>query len=244
MNLEISGLHKSFDQTSVLSGVTLECRDFRCLVLVGPSGGGKTTLLRVLAGLEIPDCGVVRINDEPLDFREPKLQRHRRRVGTVFQAFNLFPHLTALANITLPLTAVHGYAPQDADAAAMDLLARFQLEGHAGKKPAQLSGGQRQRVALVRAIAIKPDFLLFDEPTSALDPEMTAEVLDMICDLRDEGRDLILVTHQLAFAQSVADQAAFVAGGRILECGPTESVFSQGKTEACRSFMARVLRFD
>jgi polar amino acid transport system ATP-binding protein len=244
MKLEIKDLHKSYDGVSVLSGTALVCEDFRCLVLVGPSGGGKTTLLRVLAGLEIPERGSVRIDDEPLDFEEAALRRHRREVGTVFQAFNLFPHLTALANITLPLNVVHGCDPGQAEARAMELLARFQLADHAGKKPAQLSGGQRQRVALVRAIAIKPKFLLFDEPTSALDPEMTAEVLDMIQDLRQEGRDLILVTHQLAFAQTVADQAAFVAEGRILESGPTEQVFSQGNTEICRSFMRRVLRFD
>jgi polar amino acid transport system ATP-binding protein len=244
MNLEIEDLHKSYDGTPVLSGTALACKDFRCLVLVGPSGGGKTTLLRILAGLEIPERGSVRINDQPLDFDEAALRRHRREVGTVFQAFNLFPHLTALANITLPLNVVHGDSPEQADARAMELLSRFQLADHAAKKPAQLSGGQRQRVALVRAIAVKPKFLLFDEPTSALDPEMTAEVLDMIQDLRAEGRDLILVTHQLAFAQSVADQAAFVAEGKILESGPTEHVFSQGKTEICRSFMRRVLRFD
>jgi len=244
MNLEIEDLQKSYDGTSVLSGAGLACEDFRCLVLVGPSGGGKTTLLRILAGLEIPEGGAVRINGELLDFDEASLRRHRREVGTVFQAFNLFPHLTALANITLPLRVVHGQNPQQADARAMELLERFQLQDHEGKKPAQLSGGQRQRVALVRAIAIKPKFLLFDEPTSALDPEMTAEVLDMIQDLRQEGRDLILVTHHLAFAQSVADQAAFVSEGRILESGPIDAVFSQGKTKACRSFMKRVLRFD
>jgi polar amino acid transport system ATP-binding protein len=213
------------------------------LVLIGPSGGGKTTLLRVLAGLERPDAGEAELDGQRIEFDEASLLRHRRTVGVVFQAFNLFPHLTALENITLPLEKVQGRDPADAEAVGMELLRRFQLDGHAGKKPAALSGGQRQRVAIARAVAIKPRVLLFDEPTSALDPEMTAEVLDMIGQLLAEGRDLILVTHEMGFARVVADRAAFLAGGRIVESGPTQALFAAPKTEECRRFLATGLKY-
>ena len=155
--------------------------------------------------------------------RRQPLLRHRRTIGTVFQAFNLFPHLTALQNITLPLEKVHGHAAPEAEEIARRLLARFRLENHAAKRPAELSGGQRQRIAIARAVAIKPRLLLFDEPTSALDPEMTAEVLDMIKELREEGRDFILVTHEMGFARRVADQGAFLAGGPHCEAGPSRN---------------------
>jgi polar amino acid transport system ATP-binding protein len=199
--------------------------------------------LRVLAGLTAPDTGEVQMDGTALRFDEAALLRHRRTVGIVFQAFNLFPHLTALQNITLPLEKVHGYPPTRAREVATQLLKRFQLSSHAAQKPAALSGGQRQRVAIARAVAVKPRVLLFDEPTSALDPEMTAEVLDMIRELRAEGQDLILVTHEMGFARVVADQVAFLAQGRILECGTTDQVFNAPKTEACQRFLATVLKY-
>ena len=211
------------------------------LVLIGPSGGGKSTLLRIIAGLEYPDAGEVEINGERVVFQEAALQRHRRTIGTVFQSFNLFPHLTALQNITLPLEKVHGHSAAAAEEIARQFLARFRLEKHAAKRPAELSGGQRQRVAIARAISIKPRLLLFDEPTSALDPEMTAEVLDMIKELRDEGRDFILVTHEMGFARQVADQVALLADGRIMEAGPVAQVFEQPASAASREFLAKVL---
>jgi polar amino acid transport system ATP-binding protein len=164
-------------------------------------------------------------------------------VGVVFQAFNLFPHLTALENITLPLEKVHGYTPAAAREVALGLLNRFELSAHAARKPAALSGGQRQRVAIARALAVKPRVLFFDEPTSALDPEMTAEVLDMIRELRAEGQDLILVTHEMGFARLVADRVAFLAQGRVLESGPTAQVFDAPQTELCRRFLATVLKY-
>jgi len=213
------------------------------LVLIGPSGGGKTTLLRILAGLETPDRGEVEINGQAIDFHEPALLEYRRTVGVVFQAFNLFPHLTALENVTLPLEKVHGYSAADAKEAAMALLRRLQLEAHAFKKPAGLSGGQRQRVAIARAIGIKPRLVLFDEPTSALDPEMTAEVLDTIEQLREEGTDLILVTHEMGFARRAADRTAFLSAGRILEFGDTKSIFDNPRTEECRRFLGTVLKY-
>ena len=180
MDLKFSAVTKTFGAHRVLDGLSADFGELRSLALIGPSGGGKSTLLRIIAGLETPDSGSVVLNGTPIDFRPEPLQRHRRALGVVFQAFNLFPHLTALANITLPLEKVHGMAPDAAENLARENLARFALADHAAKKPAELSGGQKQRVAIARAIAIKPRLLLFDEPTSALDPEMRAEVLEVI----------------------------------------------------------------
>jgi polar amino acid transport system ATP-binding protein len=243
MKLKVSGLRKAFGDHAVLDGIDLDLDGCRSLVLIGPSGGGKTTLLRILAGLEYPTAGSVELNGKPVRFDEASLLAHRRGIGTVFQAFNLFPHLTALENVVLPLEKVHGFSRAQARDMALAGLKRFQLERHAGKKPAELSGGQRQRVAIARAVAIKPAVLLFDEPTSALDPEMTAEVLDMIRELRGEGRDLVLVTHQMGFARTVADRAVFLAEGKVREQGTAAEVFGAPKSEACRKFLNTVLRY-
>ncbi len=243
MKLKITGLSIRFGNRQVLDGLGLDLDSSHSLVVIGPSGGGKTTLLRILGGLEIPDEGTVEFNGASLSFDEAALQVHRRGIGIVFQAYNLFPHLTALRNITLPLEKVHGCSPAEAQELAWQLLRRFHLDAHAGKKPAALSGGQRQRVAIARAVAIKPRVLLFDEPTSALDPEMTAEVLDMIRELRAEGHDLILVTHEMGFARVVSDRTAFLADGRILECGETAQVFAAPAAEPCRRFLATVLKY-
>lgn len=243
MKIDISHLHKSFGAHRALDGVSLAAEGVRSLVLIGPSGGGKTTLLRILAGLEVPDSGEIRFDGEVMGFDEASLQKHRRRVSVVFQALNLFPHLTALQNITLPLEKVHGYEPKAALELANQLLNRFQLHAHGSKRPAALSGGQRQRVAIARAVATKPQILFFDEPTSALDPEMTAEVLDMIKQLLEEGTDLVLVTHEMGFARVVADRVAFLSQGRIVEYGTTESVFSATQSDECRRFLATVLKY-
>ena len=243
MKLEISGLSKRFGAHRALDSVTLELDGVEVLALIGPSGGGKSTLLRILAGLEYPDHGSVAINGKPLIFQESELQWHRRGVGVVFQGFNLFPHLTALENIVLPLEKVHGASAENARRTALDLLGRFQLEAHAAKRPAELSGGQKQRVAIARALAIKPALLLFDEPTSALDPEMTAEVLEVIEELKKEGRDFILVTHQMGFARRVADRVIFLADGRLVESGPSEQVFGSPQTPMCREFLAKILKY-
>ena len=243
MKLKLDQITKSFDGHRVLDSVSLELEQVHSLALIGPSGGGKSTLLRIIAGLEVPDSGEVKINGESLRYDEPSLLRHRRGIGTVFQAYNLFPHLSALKNITLPLEKAHGHSAGDATELAMQILSRLRLEDHAHKKPAELSGGQRQRIAIARAIAIKPRLLLFDEPTSALDPEMTAEVLDLIKELGDEGRDFILVTHEMGFAKQVADHVALLADGVIAETGSVEQVFEAPRSAKARDFLARVLKY-
>jgi polar amino acid transport system ATP-binding protein len=243
MRLELSGVTKCFGAHRVLDGISLDLPSVHAFVLIGPSGGGKSTLLRILAGLESPDAGEVSIDGSTLPRDEESLRKYRCHAGTVFQAYNLFPHLTALDNITLPLEKVHRLPRPEARARAIETLRRFQLEPHAHKKPGQLSGGQKQRVAIARAVAIKPRLLLFDEPTSALDPEMTAEVLEMIEELKREGRDLVLVTHEMAFARVAADQVAFLAEGKIQECAPPKEIFDNPRTGPCRRFLAKILRY-
>jgi polar amino acid transport system ATP-binding protein len=244
MRLRLTNVSKSFGPQRVLDSITADFGELRTLAFIGPSGGGKSTLLRVVAGLETPDAGAVELDEQTVDFRDDgALRRYTRGLGIVFQAFNLFPHLTALANITLALEKVHGLGPDEAREAAMMALRRFRLADHAQKKPAELSGGQKQRVAIARAIAMKPRLLLFDEPTSALDPEMTAEVLDVIGELRDEGRDFLLVTHEMGFARHVADRVVFLAEGRIVEHAPATELFVAPTSAACREFLGRVLKY-
>ncbi|MGO8701449.1 MAG: amino acid ABC transporter ATP-binding protein [Limisphaerales bacterium] len=243
MNLYLRQIVKRFSGHLVLDGISLDLAETRALVLIGPSGGGKSTLLRIIGGLEHPDAGELRINGEPVIFEEEPLVRHRRSIGTVFQAFNLFPHLSALQNLTMPLIQVRGHSAREAEDIGRQLLARFRLEAQADKRPAELSGGQRQRVALARAISGKPRLLLLDEPTSALDPEMTAEVLDVIAELREEGRDFILVTHEMGFARKITGRAAFLADGRILEHGPVERLFDSPAAPETRAFLSKVLKY-
>ncbi len=245
MKLDVENVRKTFSGHRVLDGISMRFERVQTLALIGPSGGGKSTFLRILAGLEYPDDSGSRvvIDDVPVVYREAELAKHRRTIGTVFQAYNLFPHLTALENVTLPLEKVHGNTRREARETAMQALTRFRLDKHSHKKPAELSGGQRQRVAIARAIAIKPRLLFFDEPTSALDPEMTGGVLEVIEELRNEGRDFVLVTHEMGFARRVADQVALLAEGRILEFGPAAQVFDAPEQEASRQFFAKVLKY-
>ena len=242
MRLSLEALCKSFGPHRVIDNITIDFGELRSLAFIGPSGGGKSTLLRIIAGLETPDSGVVALDGKPIGSDKAALREHRHHLGVVFQAFNLFPHLTTLANITLPLEKVHGLTPADARQLALETLNRFALADHAHKKPAALSGGQKQRVAIARAIAIKPRLLLFDEPTSALDPEMTAEVLDVIEELKNEGHDFLLVTHEMGFARHVADRVAFLADGRIIEHAPAQELFAAPQSRECRDFLARILR--
>jgi polar amino acid transport system ATP-binding protein len=243
MKLSLQDVVKRFGTHTVIDRVSLELDDIHCLALIDPSGGGKSTLLRIVAGLEYPTSGGVALNGRPIEYHDEALLRHRRSIGTVFQAFNLFPHLTALRNITLPLEKVHGRNPDEARELAEGTLRRFQLLDHAHKRPAELSGGQRQRVAIARAIAIKPQVVLLDEPTSSLDPEMTAEVLELIEEIKREGRDLLLVTHEMGFARRLADRVALLAEGRIAELGPPEQIFGAPQSDVTKAFLRRVLRY-
>ncbi|MGL1894304.1 MAG: amino acid ABC transporter ATP-binding protein [Spirochaetaceae bacterium] len=242
MKLRLENLHKSFGDHRVLSNVNVELNDFSSLVLIGPSGGGKTTLLRILAGLEKPEQGRVFINNKEILYDEKSLHIHRKNIGMVYQAYNLFPHLTAVQNITLPLIKVHGIDPKLAKYQAMNLLTRFNLEDHAHKKPIALSGGQQQRIAICRAVAIKPEYLLLDEPTSALDPEYTSEVLDLIYELRSEGMQLILVTHEMGFAKEAADKVMFIEDEGIVQHGTAKQVLQTSKDIRIKKFLDKVLK--
>ena len=244
MQLEIRGLTKRFGAMAALDGLDLSVDACGSLAVIGPSGGGKTTLLRILGGLEIPDSGTVILNGRTIDFSsEAALVEHRRRVAVVFQAYNLFPHLTAENNLILPLTKTRGVAPDQARRESLALLERFGLSEHAHKHPNELSGGQKQRVAIARALALKPEILLFDEPTSALDPEITAEVLDVINDLRDEGRDLILVTHEIGFARHACEQAVYISEGQVKVHGPSDTLYDRTDSAEFQRFVSRIIHW-
>ena len=211
-------------------------------MLVGPSGGGKSTLLRILAGLDVPIAGTVAFDGEPLPRDEAGLRGYRRTVGTVFQAYNLFPHLTAMQNLLLPLVQVHGLTEAAARDRVREPLERFGLAAHAHKRPAELSGGQKQRVAILRALVVQPRRLFLDEPTSALDPEMTGEVLDMIGELKQAGTQFVLVTHEMGFARRVADEIAFIADGECPALEPPAEFFGGCREPRVVSFLERTRR--
>ena len=248
MKLAIHGLVRRFADpgagrhpVTVLDGLELVTGDIGALVLVGPSGGGKSTLLRILAGLDVPAAGSVAFDGVPLPGDEAALRAYRRTVGTVFQAYNLFPHLTALENLLLPLVHVHGLAEAAARERVREPLERFGLASHAHNRPAELSGGQKQRIAILRALVVQPRRLLLDEPTSALDPDMKAEVLEMIGELRSAGTEFILVTHERAFARRAADEIAFIADGRVAFHGSPADFFDKAADPRVRGFLSRTL---
>jgi polar amino acid transport system ATP-binding protein len=241
MKLDVRDLVQQFDGTTVLDRLSLSTGDIQALVLVGPSGGGKSTLLRILAGLDVPTAGSVAFDGRPLPRDEAALLDYRKTVGTVFQAYNLFPHLSALDNLLLPLVHVHGLSPAAARDRVREPLERFQLAPHAHKRPAELSGGQKQRIAILRALVVQPRRLFFDEPTSALDPEMTAEVLEMIGELKALGTQFVLVTHEMGFARRVADELAFIGDGRVLAHGSAEEIFDRCAVPRVHDFFGRIL---
>ena len=243
MKLELDHVTKRFGEALVIDDVTESIRDRSSLVLIGPSGGGKSTLLRLIGGLLLPSAGEIKLNECSVPGDEVGLNRYRSRLGIVFQNFNLFPHLTAEENVVLPLTAVHEKSEAEARELAHQLLDRFQLSRHAAKKPYELSGGQRQRVAIARALSHRPQVMLFDEPTSALDPEMTGEVLDLIGELRSDGVHLILVTHEMGFARHVADEVWFLSDGKIIERGTPDLLFTQPAMPQTERFLKRVLKY-
>jgi len=243
MEINISNLKKIYGDQVVINNLELNIKDIHSLVIIGPSGGGKSTLLRILAGLEIPEEGIITINNKTLSFKEIDLHNYRKTIGVVFQAFNLFPHLSAIKNITLPLEKVHKINKNKATLRAKILLDRFQLGEHSHKYPSQLSGGQQQRVAIARAVALESQFLLLDEPTSALDPALTSEVLDSILELKKEKKDLILVTHEMGFAKNVADYVLFIDKGKVLEAGKADSLFSNPQTSELKKFLGKTLKY-
>ncbi|MGH8045718.1 MAG: amino acid ABC transporter ATP-binding protein [Chthoniobacterales bacterium] len=243
MKLELQGVTKRFGAQTIVENLSATLEFSHTLVLVGPSGGGKSTLLRLLAGLIAPDAGKILFDGAAVPTDESSLLAYRAKLGIVFQAFNLFPHLSALDNICLPLTEVHGLSRPAATTQALSMLERFRLAEHAHKRPTALSGGQCQRVAIARALAIQPRALFLDEPTSALDPEMTAEVLDFLAELRGDGCPQILVTHAMGFARHTADLVAFVAGGKLIEVRPPAEFFAQPAHPEAQRFLERVLRY-
>jgi polar amino acid transport system ATP-binding protein len=244
MKLEAEGVVKQFGAFRALAGVTFATRpESRVVALLGPSGGGKSTLLRVLGCLLPVDAGTLRLDGGVLPMDERMARLERRRNGFVFQGYNLFPHLTALENVALPLREVHGFVARAAGERAMELLERLGLKEHAGKRPAQLSGGQQQRAAIARALAPRPRLLLMDEPTSALDPVMTGEVLEVIRELAEEGQQIVLATHEVSFARRVADWVVFLAAGKVVESAEATAFFERPQSEEARGYLESLLRY-
>jgi len=234
------GVHKRFGPLHVLRGVDLEVAAGEMVFIIGPSGSGKSTLLRCLNRLETPDSGAITVDGADLMDRRTDLNRLRRRIGMVFQSFNLYPHMTALGNVTLALRKVAGMGRAQADAAGHAALAQVGLADRAHHRPAQLSGGQQQRVAIARALALEPRVMLFDEPTSALDPELVGEVLGVMRGLREAGMTMVVVSHEMGFARVAADRVVFMVDGGVLEAGPPAQVFNAPAHERTRAFISRI----
>jgi polar amino acid transport system ATP-binding protein len=239
--LRLEGVRKSFGTLAVLKGIDLAVAEHEVVCLIGASGSGKSTLLRCINLLEPIEAGRITVGGEDITAAGVVVDRLRRRIGIVFQAFNLFPHLRVLDNITLAPRQVLKRPRRDAEADAMALLARFGLEEKCLDYPDRLSGGQQQRVAIVRALAMQPDLLLLDEVTSALDPELVAEVLDLVRELVQGGMTMVLATHEMGFARDVADRIYFLDGGRILEQGPPAELLTNPREERTRQFLGRVI---
>jgi cystine transport system ATP-binding protein len=243
--VSVTGMTKSFDDVEVLKGIDFQVPSGSVSVLIGPSGSGKTTVLRSMNGLEIPDGGVVRVGDVSVDFSRTPSKRQlvelRAQSGMVFQAHNLFPHLSVLQNVIEGPVLVQRQPPDEARAEGLRLLDRVGLASKAEQYPFQLSGGQQQRVGIARALALKPKLMLFDEPTSALDPELVGEVLAVMKDLAGEGWTMVVVTHEIRFAQSVSDQVLFMDGGVVVEYGPPAAVLTDPQHSRTRTFLKRVL---
>ena len=237
--LELAGLRKAYGALEVLRGVDLRVFPGELVCIVGPSGSGKSSLLRCCNRLEEASGGQVIVDGEDIMRAGVNINAVRQRIGMVFQQFNLYPHLTVLGNVTLALRKVQGKQPAEADALGMAALERVGLADKAGSHPAQLSGGQQQRVAIARAIVLQPKLMLFDEPTSALDPETVGEVLKVMRELREAGMTMVVVTHEMGFARAAADRVIFMDAGAIVEQGPPAEVFDAPKHERTRAFLAR-----
>ena len=234
-------LHKSFGDLHVLQGVNQTIHKGEVISIIGPSGGGKSTFLRCLNLLEKPEKGQIFFNGEDITGKKVNIDKHRQKMGMVFQQFNVFPHLTVAENITLSPKMLKGKSEEEANAMARDLLARVGLLDKYDEMPGNLSGGQKQRLAIVRALAMEPEVMLFDEPTSALDPEMVGEVLDVIKGLVESGMTCVIVTHEMRFAEEVSDRVLFIADGNILEQGPPQQIFHNPVHPRLQDFLKKVL---
>jgi polar amino acid transport system ATP-binding protein len=239
--VRIEGLHKSFGALRVLRGIDLEVARHEVVCLIGASGSGKSTLLRCVNLLEPIDAGRISIDGTEITAPKVDVDRIRRRIGIVFQAFNLFPHMSVLDNITLAPRRVLRRSRADAERDATALLERFGLAEKARDYPDRLSGGQQQRVAIVRALAMEPDLLLLDEVTSALDPELVAEVLNVVRELAASGMTMIIATHEMGFARDIAHRVCFLDGGRIIEEGPPAGIFREPREPRTRQFLQRII---
>jgi polar amino acid transport system ATP-binding protein len=239
--LVVDGVWKSFGRAEVLRGIDLTLAEHEVVCLIGASGSGKSTLLRCVNLIEPIDAGRIVVRGEEISARGVDVNRIRRRIGIVFQAFNLFPHMTVLRNVTLAPREVLGLSRADADARALELLARFGLGDRAREYPDRLSGGQQQRVAIVRALAMRPDLMLLDEVTSALDPELVAEVLEVIRELAAGGMTMLIATHEMGFAREIADRVCFLDDGVILEQGPPDAIFGNPREPRTQQFLQRIV---
>ena len=238
---EIKGLQKKFGELTVFDGLDETISKGDVVVIIGPSGGGKSTFIRCLNLLEQPTAGTILFDGQDITAKGFDVNRHRQKVGMVFQQFNLFNNLTVLENITISQIKVKGLSQAESEAKAMTLLKRVGLDDKAGSYPSQLSGGQKQRIAIVRALAMEPDVLLFDEPTSALDPEMVGEVLQVISDLAKDGITMVVVTHEMGFARKVGTRVLFMDGGQIAEEGTPEQIFEHPQNPRTKEFLSKVI---
>ena len=238
---EIKNLQKRFGELTVFDGLNETICKGDVVVIIGPSGGGKSTFIRCLNLLEQPTGGKIFFEGEDITAKNFDVNRHRQKVGMVFQQFNLFNNLTVLENITISLVKVKKLSPEESKEKALALLKRVGLESKAEAYPSQLSGGQKQRIAIVRALAMEPDVLLFDEPTSALDPEMVGEVLKVISDLAKEGMTMVVVTHEMGFAQKIGTRVLFMDGGQITEQGTPEDIFEHPQNPRTQEFLSKVI---
>ena len=247
--IQVTELQKHFkgtqqsqdDKIRALDGVSAQIHRGEVVVVIGPSGSGKSTFLRCLNLLELPTGGQILFDGADITDKNCNINLHRQKMGMVFQQFNLFPHMTILKNMTIaPMQLLHK-SKEDAEKTALELLSRVGLADRANAYPSQLSGGQKQRVAIVRALAMQPEVMLFDEPTSALDPEMVGEVLEVMKELANSGMTMVVVTHEMGFAREVADRVLFMADGKLIEEGTPEEIFSHPKSPRLQDFLAKVL---
>lgn len=239
--ISVKNLEKKFNCVTALKSVSTDIKKGEVVVMIGPSGSGKSTFLRCLNLLEVPTGGSILFNGVDITDKKVNINIHRQKMGMVFQHFNLFPHMTILKNMIIAPMKLQKKSEAEATELAMKLLERVGLADRANAYPSQLSGGQKQRIAIVRALCMKPDVMLFDEPTSALDPEMVGEVLDVMKELAEDNMTMVVVTHEMGFAREVGDRVLFLEDGIIMEQGTPEEIFGNPKTDRLKSFLAKVL---